>query len=196
MGGRRYFWDLAAREPEGTRIAWGVTANLLLRRTPGTSFALCFPKTGGGEDIAFCLDTCAALRTHGLLGAPGLGASHPWWDNGHFTSLRFWRWACGDGVLSDMYPQYAYRTWLNAVELAVALALLLCVAWVFGGVTGASAAVCLLSTVLALTMSEAGFMLWSALVRDPDTAKEFPGKVCPPPPHTSRLPTHTLAPIL
>ena len=80
-------------------MPWGVTANLLIRRS-SVRFSSLYPKTGGGEDIAFCLDTLASgVTTGAIVAAPALCASHPWWDDGRFTSLRFWRWACGDGIL-------------------------------------------------------------------------------------------------
>ena len=80
-------------------MPWGVTANLLIP-TSSVRFSPLYPKTGGGEDIAYCLDTLAAGGSCGqLLAAPALCATHPWWDDGRLSSVRFWRWACGDGIL-------------------------------------------------------------------------------------------------
>ena len=63
-----YFWDLACKRDS---MPWGVTANIVLRRT-SVRFGADFPKTGGGEDVAFCLATTsgsdrarAQIRTSG-----------------------------------------------------------------------------------------------------------------------------------
>ncbi len=36
------------------QVPWAVTANVAFRNT-SERFNLCFPRTGGGEDIDFCL---------------------------------------------------------------------------------------------------------------------------------------------
>ena len=37
------------------RPYWGVTANLVIKRSKGPRFLDCFPKTGGGEDVDLCI---------------------------------------------------------------------------------------------------------------------------------------------
>jgi glycosyltransferase involved in cell wall biosynthesis len=48
-----YFWDIAQKM---NCPPWGVTANLCTQRTE-VRFHDDFVKTGGGEDVAFCIDT-------------------------------------------------------------------------------------------------------------------------------------------
>ncbi len=74
-----YFWSISERFPEQA-VGWGVTANLLMRRTD-VRFCTDFPKTGGGEDVAFCLD-CQERCSLPLWSAANTRATHPWWDNG------------------------------------------------------------------------------------------------------------------
>ena len=64
-----YFWDVADRMPI---CPWGVTANLVLRRT-SVRFHTDFIRTGGGEDIAMCLDTVRHTQLP-LLAAPAARA--------------------------------------------------------------------------------------------------------------------------
>ena len=109
--GIMYFWGIANAM---SSPPWGVTANLCLRRT-GCRFHTDFIKTGGGEDIAICLDTVAETGLP-LLAAPKASAFHPWWDNGTFKAYRFYLWTQGDGLLIDKYPHLAYYTFPNVIE--------------------------------------------------------------------------------
>jgi hypothetical protein len=54
--GVAFFWSIAAHVGPGKPVHWGVTANLLVQRREGIKFDLSYPKTGGGEDVAFCID--------------------------------------------------------------------------------------------------------------------------------------------
>lgn len=85
FSGVTFFWGAASLPPGTFRedlMPWGVTANLLVRRAQdGVWFDGSFPKTGGGEDIDFCLRKCRALARDGLVAAPDLRAVHPWWNN-------------------------------------------------------------------------------------------------------------------
>lgn len=56
VAGVAFFWSIAAHLGADAEVSWGVTANLLVRRTEGVRFDLGYPKTGGGEDVAFCID--------------------------------------------------------------------------------------------------------------------------------------------
>ncbi|CAN0567391.1 unnamed protein product, partial [Ectocarpus sp. 12 AP-2014] len=102
--------------------AWGVTANLLVRFSwPGkrrviTKFGDQFPKTGGGEDVDFCLSH--AKDTGGtFLPAPEAVVIHPWWPGGRYkTYRRLFRWSFGDGQLMDLHPQFSYRSYANVAE--------------------------------------------------------------------------------
>jgi hypothetical protein len=120
-----FFWSVADRM---TECPWGVTANLLLRRTP-VRFDTDFIKTGGGEDIAMCIDT-AGFCGKPLLAAPAAHAVHPWWGGetgGRINRMRFFDWTQGDGLLNYKYPELCYMSAPNVVELsllALAVALL------------------------------------------------------------------------
>lgn len=74
------FWDMAEKRPS---LAWGVTANLMVRRDAvgPIRFSSAFPKKGGGEDIDFCL---RVSQRHSLpfVSVPDAVVVHPWWDNG------------------------------------------------------------------------------------------------------------------
>lgn len=94
--------------------AWGVTANILIRRLPKVLFDLMYAKTGGGEDIDFCLRlTKAAGPGSTFLTAPGAEARHEFWENpwAHFKG-----WGRGDGALFDRFPSLSYRAFFNFVE--------------------------------------------------------------------------------
>ncbi|KAG8971890.1 hypothetical protein FRC05_010559 [Tulasnella sp. 425] len=111
LSGVTSFWDIADRFKED--VPWGVTGNLVVRRRvqDGISFDLRFPKTGGGEDIDFCLrKTRWSIENggDGFYGAPEMQAIHPWWNNGGRTYERIFKWAKGDGALMAMFPHFAY----------------------------------------------------------------------------------------
>jgi glycosyltransferase involved in cell wall biosynthesis len=119
LSGCTFFWDAATHMKE---MPWGVTANLCVKRG-AERFDLRFPRTGGGEDIDFCLKV---QSVHGkLLPAPSARAVHPWWDHGSPALKRFFGWALGDGHLQFMYPHLSYRNWPNVWDTTVLLALLL-----------------------------------------------------------------------
>ncbi|KAF8317530.1 glycosyltransferase family 2 protein [Cantharellus anzutake] len=117
--GITYFWDIAEKL-EG-EIPWGVTANLAARRVnDGSEFDLRFPRTGGGEDVDFCLRRRQASKMTGgvgFLGAPDVIVTHPWWNGGSRSYRRFFGWARGDGALTDMYPSLSYRDAPNSAEI-------------------------------------------------------------------------------
>jgi hypothetical protein len=111
-----FFWTVASRQ----EIApWGVTANLCVRRT-ATRFHPDFIKTGGGEDIAFCIDTVTRTGLP-MLTAPKAEVLHPWWNEGHPDPMHFFKWTQGDGLLPDKYPQYRYSNFPNIVEVTALL---------------------------------------------------------------------------
>lgn len=112
-----YFWHIAShtRDP----VAWGVTANLLVRWDPHARFDPRFPKTGGGEDIDLCIQL-----GHSLIPVPGAKITHPWRDTPARMFWRMFEWAEGDGMLNSKHPAITYRTLPNAVELLLLWALI------------------------------------------------------------------------
>jgi len=126
LAGVSFFWDIASKMEE--HIPWGVTANLLIKRIQdGVKFLPCFPKTGGGEDIDFCLQKQLALGKpydrsliYEFRAAPEMSITHPWWNDGRRAYSRFLRWAVGDGALIKLYPQHTYVDHApNSAELHV-----------------------------------------------------------------------------
>ncbi|KXZ46233.1 hypothetical protein GPECTOR_45g103 [Gonium pectorale] len=136
-----FFWSAPANEtirrrPDGSRyLPWAVTANLAVRNT-AQRFNERFPRTGGGEDIDFCLRACPGW----LLAVPQAACRHPIWGNGRPDITRFGRWAVGDGRLISMYPRLTYRAAPNACELLLPLLLLALTAAAAAFMTTATAA--------------------------------------------------------
>ncbi|KAF5348570.1 hypothetical protein D9756_009659 [Leucocoprinus leucothites] len=152
LSGVTYFWVIATKIP--TDIPWGVTANLVSHRvlvpsdfaTKGeipspTTYSLSYPKTGGGEDIDYCLtqrathlsirqrNPNATGRYPGFLPAPTAIVTHPWWNNGKRSYWRFHKWSLGDGHLINVYPELSYRDYApNSAEC-----FLLCLTAVLSG---------------------------------------------------------------
>ena len=111
------FWDIARTHHS---LAWGVTANLIVKREAvgDVRFRTVFPKGGGGEDIDFCLRIVE--RTGRWLGAvPSAEVGHPWWQVGMRFYRRFARWAYGDSRLPRLFPDHKYRNFPNMVETLV-----------------------------------------------------------------------------
>jgi nucleoside-diphosphate-sugar epimerase/glycosyltransferase involved in cell wall biosynthesis len=121
LSGGTYFWNIATKLRED--LPWGVTANLLARRNvkDDVHFDGRFPKTGGGEDIDFCVRKRDWFVSHGKEGfwaAPEVIVTHPWWNGGARRYRRFYMWAKGDGALVSMFPQHCYVDILpNSAEL-------------------------------------------------------------------------------
>lgn len=107
----------------GSDVPWGVTANLLVRRVANLEFDTDFAKTGGGEDVDYCIRLVAALGLP-LGRAVEAGVTHNWWPCDQPISYlrRFWNWTMGDGHLMYKHPQYVYFSFPNVVELTFALA--------------------------------------------------------------------------
>lgn len=127
----------------------------------GVKFGEEFPKTGGGEDIALCLDTVATTGLP-LRPAPRVRVIHPWWQRGNFSSWRFFRWTTGDSLLINRYPEHAYYAPPNVVELLGLVALLLlaaAIAWLGWGV-GATAMQYLAALAVWLVVGEVAADLW------------------------------------
>ena len=119
--GVAFFFDIATRIEHD--IPWGVTANLIARRNirDGVRYDPSYPKAGGGEDVEFCLRKRKFFLANGLKGfvaAPKVVVTHPWWDNGHRSYRRFYRWAYADGVFLKRFPEDCYWDYCpNSAEL-------------------------------------------------------------------------------
>jgi nucleoside-diphosphate-sugar epimerase/GT2 family glycosyltransferase len=123
-----YFWSIATRQPDLGEIPWGVTANIIVRRnitdTDDIVFDLVFPKTGGGEDIDYCIKKEMLSKQNDGVGfkqAPKVIATHPWWHDGARSYWRFWMWSKGDGALIRLYPELSYRDFAPNGAEALAL---------------------------------------------------------------------------
>ena len=73
------------------RVPWCTTANLAVRRTRHR-FKDLFPKTGGGEDVHFCLQ----FEKWPMRPVPQAVVTHPWWKHGKRDYARFFGWARGE----------------------------------------------------------------------------------------------------
>ena len=62
----------------GEQVPWGVTANILVRRNDAVRFDVDYAKTGGGEDVDYCIKLREAS---GLPFGRSAGAVvyHEWW---------------------------------------------------------------------------------------------------------------------
>ena len=70
FSGVSFFWRAAQKMQT---MPWGITANLFVRRENSPRFDVRYIKTGGGEDIDFCLK----LRRQPLLAVPKAIITHP-----------------------------------------------------------------------------------------------------------------------
>ncbi|KZV96849.1 glycosyltransferase family 2 protein [Exidia glandulosa HHB12029] len=113
LSGVTYFWDIAQKMPQHADLPWGVTASLIARRNLfKVEFDLRYPKTGGGEDIHFCILKRHLFIANGLAGfhaAPRVQCTHPWWNKGRRSYSRFHNWSIGDGSLALTFPQHSYQ---------------------------------------------------------------------------------------
>jgi glycosyltransferase involved in cell wall biosynthesis len=100
--------------------AWGVTANLMVKRLPNMRFDTSYAKTGGGEDVDFCLRMGKDVDGGTFRSVPAAVVEHPFW-RGNFLSLssHFFNWACGDSGLFSRFPEHCFRSWPNASETMV-----------------------------------------------------------------------------
>ncbi len=146
------FFDLAKTRDE---MAWGVTANLLVRRDAvgDIRFSKDFPKGGGGEDIDFCLRIVQSCGKQ-FKTVPGAVVRHPWWNGGKRSYQRFARWAYGDSRLPTLFPAHRYYNAPNLVETLFVGSLLGCAAILLG------------------LLSPIRFLAWVALAAASDYAVE------------------------
>ncbi|KAF8901610.1 hypothetical protein CPB85DRAFT_1439035 [Mucidula mucida] len=167
-----YFWNIAEKIPND--LPWGVTANLMVRRNKdGVLFDLRFPKTGGGEDIDFCIRK--RKDDFVFFAAPELRVVHPWWRNGRRDYGRFYGWGFGDSNLLKKWREFTYRDYTpNSAEF-----LLISVIIAVTGVVTCRldlvvfALELALSTVLANIMHDLYRLLWTTASFDFD---KIPGR--------------------
>ncbi|KAL3925483.1 MAG: hypothetical protein SGILL_000375 [Bacillariaceae sp.] len=101
--------------------AWGVTANILLRRTK-VRFDPVYAKTGGGEDVDYSLNVTEECNDGSLLAFPEAYVVHPFWPGSIFTlAYHFHSWAIGDGALFKRFPQHCYWSFPNVPETLLLL---------------------------------------------------------------------------
>lgn len=88
--------------------AAGVTANLCVRGRISERvvwFSDCYPRTGGGEDVDFCLRIKDLLplhvRTEAVVAVPEARVLHPFWNN---ISRQVIGWALGDVLCLSQLP--------------------------------------------------------------------------------------------
>ncbi|CAM9495189.1 unnamed protein product, partial [Pylaiella littoralis] len=89
---------------------WGVTANLCVSGRSGDIwFNQAYPKTGGGEDVDFCLRIRQRFGPDAIVAVPGAVATHPYWNN---PIRQMWGWARGDTLCLSFHPHSTfYRVW-------------------------------------------------------------------------------------
>ncbi|KAG5178324.1 nucleotide-diphospho-sugar transferase [Tribonema minus] len=146
---------------------WGVTANIVLRRTPLMAFfqEKCWAKAGGGEDVDICLryqqlykQTPGDWRFHSV---PSAQALHPWWSGGKRQFGHFFKWADGDGHLYDHFPQFVYAACPNVAEsmvLAVVIATGACASCKCGAAADGMAGECCAPPLTTMTITAPGVL--------------------------------------
>lgn len=166
LAGVTYFWDIADKMKESRDLPWGVTANLVARRNKDDiRFDKRYPKTGGGEDIAFCRekrDLFLKEGDEGFVAAPKVVVTHPWWNKGLRSYWRFYMWSLGDGALIHHFPKLTYSDFTpNFPE-----SLLLCALVMFGAALTArwgivkNAAKAILAVILANVLHDMYRHIW------------------------------------
>ncbi|CAM9662421.1 unnamed protein product, partial [Scytosiphon promiscuus] len=122
------------------RPPWGVTANLCVSgRSQAVWFNAAYPKTGGGEDVDFCLKTRQRFGPNAIVSVPGAVATHPYWSN---PIRQVWGWARGDALCLGFHP---HATFYRALDWAESIALI----WVIW--------------LVARTLGLAQFTAWESL---------------------------------
>jgi glycosyltransferase involved in cell wall biosynthesis len=124
-----FFYDVARRMKNPP---WGVTANLCIQgRTCDRViwFSDDYPRTGGGEDVDFCLRVKDLLplhaRTTAVVAVPEARVRHPFWGS---VPRQIVGWALGDVRCLSALPTkafYALPNWLEFIFLT-AIYMVLC----------------------------------------------------------------------
>jgi glycosyltransferase involved in cell wall biosynthesis len=120
VSGISYFWDIALKQNESP---WGITANMLVSRLGSNRdiyFDLKFLKTGGGEDIDFCLQLVVEKKY--LKTVATAVCDHKLWTATH---RHVYNWGHSDSLLISKYPKLSYLNFPNLVETVAILAIML-----------------------------------------------------------------------
>mmetsp|Transcript_22222 Transcript_22222/g.44688 ORF Transcript_22222/g.44688 Transcript_22222/m.44688 type:complete len:897 (+) Transcript_22222:1143-3833(+) len=111
-----FMFEIAEQESNMYTPAWGVTANILFRRT-NIRFDPIYAKTGGGEDVDYSLRVTEACNGGRLLAVPEARVVHPFWAGSVFAlASHFHNWAIGDGALFQIFPEHTYWSFPNLPE--------------------------------------------------------------------------------
>lgn len=158
-----YFFGIATKIQVG--VPWGVTANLVVRRgQDGIAFNPAFPKTGGGEDIDFCLRKWKANVKEGgeaLYAAPRVVVTHPWWNGGRRSHRRFYYWAKGDGALMKLWPEHTfYGVAPNSGELFILCCIGIAASVLLGSWRYFSASLKITASVIAGNIAHDAYRHW------------------------------------
>jgi LPS sulfotransferase NodH len=120
-----YFYGVATKH---TNPPWGVTANLCVRsRGSKTRFSLRYPRTGGGEDVDYCIRVSGSRGK--LVSVPAATVQHPFWSD---PSRQVRGWASGDVLCLDALPHAVFWTLPNWVEMVLFCLLASAGAWYAG----------------------------------------------------------------
>jgi glycosyltransferase involved in cell wall biosynthesis len=119
-----------ATNPVYQHPAWGVTANIMVKRRSHLLFDTDYAKTGGGEDVDFCLELGRRVPEGRFHAAPHAVVEHPFWK-GNFWHLahHFFNWAIGDSALFLRFPHHTFRSYFNATEMIGLTVVLTTVSW-------------------------------------------------------------------
>ena len=108
-----YFYGVALQQ---RHPPWGVTANICVpARLNPVSFDRRFPKTGGGEDVDFCIRSQQHFGK--CVAVPGACVLHPYWDR---PLKQIAGWADGDVLCLESLPLSTFRATPNWIETAFA----------------------------------------------------------------------------
>lgn len=123
-----FFFSIATR----TRTPpWGVTANLLVPGRTNNSiwFSDQYPRTGGGEDVDFCIrmknqavPNPGPERDDVIVSVPEAAATHPFWSRPLRQAAG---WARGDVLCLGALPHSTFRALPNWAEALMMLLFLL-----------------------------------------------------------------------
>lgn len=149
-----FFYDVAARMDNPP---WGVTANICFRARTQNSiwFSDCYPKSGGGEDVDYCLRLKGGAR-HGrgaIVAVPGAVVHHPFWE--HILS-QVAGWAVGDVLCLQTLPHSTFYTvpnWAECVLLLAGVRMVCCSSWL-GIFADAAVVVCTEALMTLPTLRE------------------------------------------
>ena len=94
---------------------WGVTANMCVKSRTNNKiwFLTNYPKTGGGEDVDFCLRYKS--KNEDICSVKNAIVTHPYWSN-PFKQIS--GWASGDVLCLDFFPNksfYCCPNWCESI---------------------------------------------------------------------------------